>query len=160
LQIPQAMYLMKEVLPAIAQILIVDDHEMIREGIRTLLSSRPHWRICGEAVDGLDALEKAKTLRPDIVLMDISMPRMDGLTALRILKRNAPGARVIIVTQNDAAEHRKEGVRADGYVLKARLHRDLLPTLERVLQNEAADAADVPDPATGPASLGGSHEDE
>jgi DNA-binding NarL/FixJ family response regulator len=150
------------VVRSIAQILIVDDHEMIREGIRTLLSSRPHLRICGEAIDGLDALEKAKTLRPDIVLMDISMPRMDGLTAMRILKRKAPGARVIIVTQHDAAEHPREGGRADGYVLKAHLHRDLLPALDRVLQNDppAADPADVPDPATGPASLGGSHDDE
>lgn len=153
---------MKEVVPSIAQILIVDDHEMIREGIRTLLSSRPHWRICGEAIDGLDALEKAKTLRPDIVLMDISMPRMDGLTAIRILKREIPGARVIIVTQNDAGGHGKEDIRADGYVLKARLHADLLPTLDRVLHNApaAADVAGVPEPATRPASLGGSHDDE
>ena len=63
------------------QILIVDDHEVVRRGLRSLLSSRPEWIICGEAVDGLDAVEKAKTLRPAVVLMDISMPRMNGLDA-------------------------------------------------------------------------------
>ena len=136
---------------SIAQILIVDDHEMIREGIRTLLSSRPHWHICGEAIDGLDALEKARTLRPDLVLMDISMPRMDGLTAMRILKRDAPGARVIIVTQNDAVEHRKEGMHADGYVLKVHLHRDLLPTIDSVLHSGSPASAVVADvPAVAP----------
>ncbi|HET6462212.1 MAG TPA: response regulator transcription factor, partial [Candidatus Krumholzibacteria bacterium] len=125
----------------------------IREGIRTLVSSRPHWRICGEAVDGLDALEKAKTLSPDIVLMDISMPRMDGLTALRILRRKAPDIRVIMVTQNDSAEQRRKGLQADGYVLKTYLHRDLIPTIERVLEDSP------PAPADGPASLRGSHDD-
>src|SRR4051794_16384752 len=59
------------------EILIVDDHEVVRRGLRSLLSSRPEWIICGEAVDGLDAVEKAKNLRPAVVLMDISMPRMN-----------------------------------------------------------------------------------
>ena len=128
---------------------------MIREGIRALLSSRPHWRICGEAVDGLDAIEKAKALHPDIILMDISMPRMDGLTAMRILKRKAPDTRVIMVTQNDAAEQRRKGMHADGYVLKTCLHRDLIPAIERVLH----DVAGAPEPANGPAPLRGSHDD-
>jgi PAS domain S-box-containing protein len=128
------------VYPPLSRILIVDDHEMIREGIRTLLASRPHLHICGEAVDGVDAIAKAKSLRPDVVLMDISMPRMDGLTATRVLKREMPGARVVIVTQNDGVEYRRAGIPADAYVLKVHLHRDLLPAIDRVLDGAAPDS--------------------
>jgi len=67
------------------RILIVDDHEIVRRGVRTLLSSRRDWVVCGEAEDGLEAVEKAKILRPDLVLMDIYMPRMDGVEATRII---------------------------------------------------------------------------
>jgi DNA-binding NarL/FixJ family response regulator len=64
-------------------ILIVDDHEIVRRGLRSLLSARPEWQICGEAEDGLQGVERAKALRPSLVLMDISMPRMNGLEATR-----------------------------------------------------------------------------
>ena len=70
------------------RILIVDDHDAIRRGLTSLLSARSDWEICGEAKDGLEAVEKAKNLRPDLVLMDISMPRMDGLEATRILRKD------------------------------------------------------------------------
>ncbi|HEX6791595.1 MAG TPA: PAS domain S-box protein [Candidatus Krumholzibacteria bacterium] len=126
------------------EILIVDDHEAIRSGIRFLLESKPQWHVCGEAVDGVDAVEKVKTLHPDVVLMDISMPRMDGITAMRIVQHEAPRSRVIIVTQNDAISLRKESVNADGYVLKVHLHRDLVPAIERVLGSWHDDAATVP----------------
>ena len=62
-------------------ILVVDDHEEVRKGIRALVSERADWQICGEASDGIEAIEKAKRLRPDVVLMDISMPRMSGIEA-------------------------------------------------------------------------------
>ena len=60
-------------------ILIVDDHEVLRRGIRALLEARPEWKICGEAAAGREAIEKARTLRPDLVLLDLTMPEMDGL---------------------------------------------------------------------------------
>jgi two-component system nitrate/nitrite response regulator NarL len=72
------------------QILLVDDQPSVRNGIRSLLGSRPEWKICGEASDGLEGVEKAKELRPDIILMDVSMPRMNGLDATRILRRELP----------------------------------------------------------------------
>jgi PAS domain S-box-containing protein len=115
-------------------ILIADDHEAIRRGIRSLLAIRSDWRVCGEAVDGMEAVEKVMTLKPDVVLMDISMPRMDGLAATRIVHDKFPNSHVIIVTQSDPATVRAAGVPADGFVSKGQLARDLVPTIESVLQ--------------------------
>jgi YesN/AraC family two-component response regulator len=70
------------------QILIVDDHKAVRRGLRTLLSSRPEWNISGEAIDGREAVEKVKEHQPDVVLMDTSMPRMNGVDATRIVRRD------------------------------------------------------------------------
>src|ERR1700734_3204874 len=113
------------------QILIVDDNEAVRRSLRSLLSSRTDWNVCGEAVDGLDALEKVKALRPDVVLMDISMPRMNGLDATRILRRDFPESRVVIVSQNhpDVVSRQAREVDAAAYVEKTVLSEHLLPIL-------------------------------
>src|SRR5215469_12082459 len=88
-------------LVAALRILIVDDNDAVRAGIRALLASRTDYAVCGEAVDGLDAIAKAEQLHPDVVLMDISMPHMNGLEATRLLQRDVPEAQVLIVSQND-----------------------------------------------------------
>jgi PAS domain S-box-containing protein len=114
------------------KILLVDDHEEVRKGIRSLLSERADWLICGEASNGIEAIEKAKRLRPDVVLMDISMPRMQGIEATRIIRREVPESDVIIVSQNDFGLVHKAAVEAGAasFVDKSRLPQDLLNTIE------------------------------
>src|SRR5467141_486484 len=123
------------------RILIVDDYETVRRGVRSLLSSRRDWVVCGEAGDGLEAVDKAKSLRPDVVLMDISMPRMNGVEATKIIRREVPESKVIIVSQNDPAVVSTQAaeIGAGGYVNKADLARDLLPAVECVVADRGGE---------------------
>jgi PAS domain S-box-containing protein len=118
------------------RILIVDDQVSVRNGIRSLLSTREDWTVCGEASDGLEAIEKAKTLNPDLILMDVSMPRMNGLEATRILQHEVPQSKVVIVSQNDPAlvgiQAREAG--ASAHVAKHALFGTLLPVLEGLIR--------------------------
>src|SRR5437660_2846118 len=122
-------------------ILIVDDYETVRRGVRSLLSSRRDWVVCGEAGDGLEAVDKAKSLRPDVVLMDISMPRMNGVEATKIIRREVPESKVIIVSQNDPTVVSRQAaeIGAGGYVNKADLARDLLPAVECVVAERSGE---------------------
>jgi PAS domain S-box-containing protein len=121
------------------RILLVDDNEPVKQGIRALLSSRSDWTICGEAADGSEAVEKANQLHPDIILMDISMPRMDGLEATRLILKDNPECAVIIVTQNDESIARQQAaaVKAKGFLNKAELHHALITMIEKVVASEA-----------------------
>ncbi len=118
-------------------ILVVDDHEEVRKGILALLSERTDWLICGEASDGIEAIEKAKRLRPDVILMDISMPKMPGIEATRVVRREVPESSVIIVSQNDFGLIHKAAAEAGaaGFVDKSRLRQDLLKTIEALAKN-------------------------
>jgi signal transduction histidine kinase len=141
------------------QILIADDHELFRRTLRSFLESQPNWHVCGEAGDGIEAVEKAKHLRPHLVLMDINMPRMDGLEATRIIHRELPECSVIVVTQNHASVARQQAaaVKADGYVTKSDLAKDLPPTIEGLLANRkvAASLVAAEEPSAAPEWLRG-----
>ena len=104
-----------------------------------MLSARRDWCVCGEAANGLEAIEKAKQLQPDVVLMDVSMPRMNGLDATRILRRELPESKIVIVSQNDPTIIRRQVIEIDaaGYVAKIDAARNLVPTVESVIGQRA-----------------------
>ncbi len=85
------------------RILVVDDHAHVRELIRSFLGGQVEFEVCGEAVDGLDAIEKAKVLNPDLIVLDLNMPRMNGLEAARVLKNMLPSVPIILFTLHKAA---------------------------------------------------------
>jgi PAS domain S-box-containing protein len=136
------------------KVLIVDDHELVRRGIRSLLSLAPHTAVCGEAGDGLGALMKARALRPDIVIMDVSMPRMDGIEATKALRQELPETEIIVISQNDpvlvASQVAKSGAHA--YIAKSKLGVQLLPTIEGIIHNRQSRLAEPSRPAPEPDS--------
>lgn len=121
------------------RLLLADDHAILREGLRAFLSYYPDVEIVGEAGDGLDAVELTEALRPDIVLMDIAMPRLSGLEATRRIRERFPGTRVLILTQYEDSPYvlplLKAG--ASGYVLKRALGTDLVDALRAVACGES-----------------------
>ncbi len=122
------------------RIVVVDDHEAIRRGIREVLSARPEWNVCGEAGNGVEAVEQAKNIRPDVVLMDVTMPRMDGLEATKIIRSQVPESQVIIVSQNDRSivERQAAEAGASGYVPKDELYVALVDTIEKIVSDRLA----------------------
>jgi DNA-binding NarL/FixJ family response regulator len=115
-------------------ILIADDHEVVRRGIRTLFEARPEWKICGEAATGREAIEKSRKLRPDIVLLDITMPDIDGLEAIPQILEVCPTAKILILTMHDSGETatRALAAGASGLVLKSDAGRDLVRAVQAV----------------------------
>lgn len=103
------------------KILVADDHQIVREGIRALLEAQPGWHVCDEATTGREALEKAIALRPEIIVLDVSMPEMNGLEATRQIHRAMPAAKILALTVHDIDELVQDFVEAgaSGYVLKA-----------------------------------------
>jgi DNA-binding NarL/FixJ family response regulator len=119
------------------RILLVDDHPIVRQGLKTLLEGHSGWEVIGEASDGAEAVEKAKDLSPDVMVLDVTMPRMNGLEACRLLRQECPGLEVLFVTQHDSPQMMREALEAGarGYVVKSNAARDLLAAVDAVSQH-------------------------
>jgi DNA-binding NarL/FixJ family response regulator len=114
------------------RILIADDNEMVRRGVKAILSSETTWEVCGEAIDGTDTLLKARELLPDMILLDISMPGINGLDAARLLRKEVPGAKILVISQHDQTQLLPRVIEAGAHacVDKSCLSTDLLPTIK------------------------------
>jgi len=127
------------------RLLIADDHELIRDGLRGMLRGEPGFEVVGEATNGREALELCRSLRPDMVLMDVRMPEMDGLEATRAIKREHPEIGVLIVTMHENPDYLFEAVKggAAGYVLKDASRDELITAIRQVLDGELPMAPDL-----------------
>lgn len=121
------------------RVLVVDDHALFRKGLVSLLTGQQEFEVVGEATNGRDALRKARELMPDVILMDISMPDMDGLEATRRIKQEIPYVRIVILTVSDDDQSLFEAVKsgAQGYLLKTIEPQALFTALRRVAHGEA-----------------------
>ncbi|MGA8365735.1 MAG: response regulator transcription factor [Candidatus Acidiferrales bacterium] len=121
------------------RILIADDNDMVRCGLKMLIEQHEGWMVCGQAVDGRDAIDKAVELKPDMILLDITMPRLDGLSALPLLRQKVPASKILILTVHDSLDLARiaanEG--ASGFISKSLVWRDLVPEIE-ALENAQA----------------------
>jgi DNA-binding NarL/FixJ family response regulator len=120
------------------RILIVDDQILVRKAVRLLLESHPGWRVCGEAANGLDAIDRTRELHPDVVVMDLSMPKMDGLEATREIHASFPETQILILTLHRfpnlvrAVQH----AGAQGCVLKSDSSRYLIPAVSSLSKSQ------------------------
>ncbi len=114
------------------RLLIADDHEIVRLGVRTLLAGELRWEVCGEAVDGKQALDKVVRLMPDVVLLDLSMPEMNGFEVAKHIRQMAPSTKIVFFSIHDTPATARH-IGADGFVTKASAAKDLVATLERVV---------------------------
>jgi DNA-binding NarL/FixJ family response regulator len=125
------------------RILIVDDQTLVRGAVRSLLESHPGWRVCGEASDGLEAIDRTRELHPDIVVMDLSMPNMSGLEATREIHSSFPETQILILTLHDFPQMAKVVQRAgaQGCILKSDSSRYLIPAIACLSQSQPFFAA-------------------
>ncbi len=115
-------------------ILIADDHDIIREGIKSVLKPHPEYQVCAEASNGEEALEKARELKPDILLLDISMPKVSGLDIIERVKRASGKTKIIMITVHKLGAYVLKAMRAgvNGYINKDNVAEELIPALSRV----------------------------
>ena len=120
------------------RILIADDHEVVRRGVRSLLEAHPGWQVIAEVSDGRDAVEKVSQLHPDMAILDIGMPNLNGLEATRQILRGRPEARVLILTMHESEQVVREVLEAGarGFILKSDAGRDLVAAVEALQRNK------------------------
>ena len=119
-------------------IVIAEDYTILREGLRALISSNPDFEVVAEAGDGQEAINFVEKLKPDLVLMDLSMPRMNGMDAIREIRKRVPETKVVVLTMHKTEEHILAAFKAgaDGYVLKDATHGELMMAAKNVLSGK------------------------
>ncbi|HET7893612.1 MAG TPA: response regulator transcription factor [Candidatus Sulfotelmatobacter sp.] len=117
------------------RILLADDNEWVRRGVKSILAPMTEWEICGEAKDGEEAIQIAAQVIPDVILLDVSMPGLNGLDAARLLREKVPSAKILIMSQHDPAVllTRALDAGAHGCIDKSRLSMTLLPTIASLI---------------------------
>jgi DNA-binding NarL/FixJ family response regulator len=117
------------------RILVVDDHDVVRHGVRLILRRNPDWEICGEAENGIEAVEKARQLNPDLIILDVSMPGKDGLEVATELHAGGFASKVLVLTMHESKElaGAVKRVGAKGYVIKSHAARDLMKAIETIV---------------------------
>jgi DNA-binding NarL/FixJ family response regulator len=121
------------------KILIADDHEIFRRGLRSLLESHPDWEVCGEAVDGQEAVERFKALRPDVIVLDVGMPRLNGLEAAELIRKEVPDAKVVILSQHEPLIMKQAALSAGAraYVTKSEVSQQLMTAIEQIVSQDS-----------------------
>jgi DNA-binding NarL/FixJ family response regulator len=121
-----------------ARILIADDHAMMRKGLRTAIEPHAGWEVCGEATTGLEALEQTKLLKPDLVILDVSMPILNGLEVAHRISMSMPEVKILLFTMHNSPQFAKDVRKggAQGYVCKASGEELLMQAMEAVLEGE------------------------
>ncbi len=117
------------------RVLIVDDHAFIRRGVQSILEAFPEWELCGEAGNGKDAIPLVEELNPDVVLMDVTMPGINGIDATRIIRQSHPRVKIVLLTLHESSEILRSGFRAgaNGYLLKADAEEELMKAMRVVV---------------------------
>lgn len=120
------------------RILIVDDFADWRRQVRELLQARPEWQVIAETADGLEAIQKAEELKPDLILLDISLPKLNGIEVARRVPHLSPGSKIVFLSQNNDPDFVRAALStgAPGYVYKARAQSDLVPAIDTILRGE------------------------
>jgi two-component system, NarL family, sensor kinase len=118
-----------------SRILIADDHEVLRRGIRTMIESEKNWEVCGEAIDGQEVVDKSVTLNPDLIILDINMPVLNGVAAVRQILRNCPKTRILVFSVHESKQTVREvlSAGAHGYLSKAKAGRELVQVVKLLL---------------------------